>query len=1689
MRPPTHAAAHPTRSLLIRAGILVCLIVHSVGPATTAMGHPTSNAHARDFDRFVLENRDSVDAGAAHSEFTEPRAPVYLELIVRKPVLTPNKDAKVKIVVRPRGGANVAGLTLTLTIPPDWQSENGKQLSWPLPAIAQGEEVVVKATVKAPKENELPDMPIAAELKATVSGEGFVDVTTAQWVSVVDEKANKPGKLKVTQAGGGLINQFDDISLVVPADTFTTETIISFDSLYDWQDGVGTAPPGTIPPAVTTAAIDAPSPRWIDGIDLYKHWRLTAQQGSTDLHELGGIVELALNADNLIAAGVAPSVLRVWTRETSEDAWKPTAAHYDPEERDFYVRTGHFSEFALGAGLNSSGHYIPTIDHATVDAMTGTANVNIPIALPVGPGGSRPQLALSYSSAMADDLFQAETGETVNTQASEVGFGWTIGGLGHIVQSNETSYTPDRQLNMVLNGQSTKLFFWNLDANYPGTWETSPASFQRIDWNGGGMGFAKAGQQWVVWTGSGTKYTFGADTLPTGEGTTGFNATNNRQQLEDAATATFLVNTNTTTERRAQKWYLRRAEDTTGNLIEYEYLAERGGIGSGCVKSHGGFAGEDQENKRWYTRAIYPEYIYWGKNNAVSGSDHTLRVHFVYVDRSDVHLIKHDCDQLWMGGSNRLSEIRVEALQDGTWHRIRSYDLQQIFTADYYSGSDVNPPLVDAFNTVPGDVESMRMLLSQVALKGASGGELHSYRFAYFPLDPNRILMREVTNGWGGRTRFQYTAQPVKCSSSVCPEPARRHRYAVANEIIQETNLHNTFSTEYTYGTWASPAGQNVHGIVTDSGRFLGYPTVTKILKEQTGAVARIEWSEQVCNAPVYATVNLWESPDPRCGRLLVHDMRSPTGQSLSKTTYSWSGWWRASQGAPWSNPAGNDPMRDYFGSSDRTYPPIWVRSDEIKTVVDGATSVVKYRYELSEQNGDQFGNRTHVEEYDGGTLLRTTVTEYFPVDETNRYIVGLPARVQVYDGNDVCLGESRTIYGSTTSKNYHTQPNSAFPTRIQRAISHCGGTAGITDTDVEWQVSFFGRDGFGNVVQEKQFDDERGHVIRNTTYDSTHHIFPVEQSIGNQTESADYYGVDDVSLAGGTWGDVRQHCAVDGICRIQTTDQFGRPLTRADNVSESETTWSYIKPGQSNANTYVVTEWNTPRCHGNFTRTHYNGLGQVVAVQTAYQDWQQPVDGCGSSVGGSEVHISRDYGALGQVVRQSVPHLAGRDDWNKVTAGFASGYTLTDYDALGRPLTATAPNGLQMVHGYSRRAHSVVAKGSGGDADKIVSWTQTDALGNLASVRTYEPAGSGWRLDAEVRLTHDAGGNLTQVDHAEGRGVTRMSYDLLGRKLSMDDPDLGSGAVAGSEPWRYAYDKRSNLIQQTDGKNQTTCLYYDTLSRLVGKWFTSTDSCPNSSSTYDVRYEYDAGHRANNRSKGKLTKIWYVDNSFASTIAYDGRGQTATEAVTIQGAPDTYVTRYEYDAYLRPIKVIYPDNEQVTTLYNGMGLPVKLTSSSRGDLVDGAQNIGVAADAVHYDEAGRLTQMRFPAGGNLWRHQIYYPWSGTQADPRNGNGLLSEIRVGTNASPTGAASHDTLRYRYGYDSFANVLQVGEDIAARGIGWNTFTYDAQNRITDGYGQTYDWTPSGNFAAFEGNSMGTDDSGCPRGQPSERHRSL
>jgi YD repeat-containing protein len=266
------------------------------------------------------------------------------------------------------------------------------------------------------------------------------------------------------------------------------------------------------------------------------------------------------------------------------------------------------------------------------------------------------------------------------------------------------------------------------------------------------------------------------------------------------------------------------------------------------------------------------------------------------------------------------------------------------------------------------------------------------------------------------------------------------------------------------------------------------------------------------------------------------------------------------------------------------------------------------------------------------------------------------------------------------------------------------------------------------------------------------------------------------------------------------------------------------------------------------------------------------------------------------------------------------------------------------------------------------------------------------------------------------------MTYDLLGRKTAMDDPDMGV--------WDYGYDALGNLVRQDDAREQRICFYYDALNRLQGKAYgDDATECP-SSPTYAVSYGYDLG------SFGKGRRTSMTDTSGSSGWSYDGRGRVIWHTKTV-GSYGPFDTSWSYDAADRAVSLTYPDGEQVATSYNPQGLPETLKKQPSTFYV-------TAAD---YNALGQVELLSL---GNTLRTAYTY-----EADSFR----LWKLKTGTQGNPT---LRQYLEYQY--DDAGNVHYIHDFKKTEEL---TFQYDSLDRLlgaSGAYAGEYEYTLTGNLTS-------------------------
>jgi len=241
------------------------------------------------------------------------------------------------------------------------------------------------------------------------------------------------------------------------------------------------------------------------------------------------------------------------------------------------------------------------------------------------------------------------------------------------------------------------------------------------------------------------------------------------------------------------------------------------------------------------------------------------------------------------------------------------------------------------------------------------------------------------------------------------------------------------------------------------------------------------------------------------------------------------------------------------------------------------------------------------------------------------------------------------------------------------------------------------------------------------------------------------------------------------------------------------------------------------------------------------------------------------------------------------------------------------------------------------------------DAFGQLAQVVEYNDEGGG-PVQYTTHYEYNLRGDLVEVtDHASN--VTGMSYDKLGRKTGMSDPDMGV--------WQYQYDPAGNLTAQQDGRGWWLYFSYDALDRLTAKRRDSVNG------PLAATYSYDTGDKG------------YLDSS----RAYDSSGATVEVEVQLAGRDERYqVTEkrwlvdgagsfrmaYGYNAAGQMTSIQYPaDNgdglgEVVQRSYDAVGQLESVAS-----LLDGTRFL----DSAAYLATGQVEQLRLDQGSNERGH------------------------------------------------------------------------------------------------------------------------
>lgn len=1374
---------------------------------------------------------------------------------------------------------------------------------------------------------------------------------------------------------------------------------------------------------------------------LLRHFHLNAYdpQGQ-EVHVFPAPIEISFSYIWAEVLGVDPSQgfqLSRWDDDL--DTWEYIPAEADVERQLITAQTEHLSEFAIEDEYIKlpSDDYLPQLQgFQEIDLFSGAASYSYPIDVPPGRGGLTPQLSLSYSSGSVDWPARAWDPEL---QAGWVGYGWSLDvayigrqDVGGKMVDPETcekgaSFTNGVDVyNLVLNGASHDLVRGLEEDTHPvgdyPIYHTMDETFWRI-WPEPGLSGEQSPERWRVQTKDGTIYTFSEQLW--------------QQRESDGYDEVY-------------KWLLTEVRDPYDNVIQYTYYVEK----LNCP----GAPNYDQE-----AEAFYPAEIKYNFHD----NEPLTRIEFIRGNRTDVYapIDLNRCPSKFVQ-KEKLDFIKVWMSDE----LVREYELHYDYTTYDDSGE--------------GDG---KLTLKSVQMCGPQDGIetrlcYPATTFTYHPmkvgpgesLNPGRNRLMSVSNGFGGRVTYHY--------ETVSEIHGSRNR-VVSRQV--EDGLGNAYTWSYDYSEAKKNTPYNEFVVACQD----GISADAWVSRHRSRVDQEFRGHEQVTvTDPKHnVQVHRFHQDDVKRGKeaeTLYLDSQDNLLRRVART-YAYI----AIDVAPSGEEQGY-----CYAYPESAFPYV---EEEVEYICEGAGGGVdcqqrtsRYYYDPAGQEGEQFGNLTRIEEYGslfpvpGATPMRTTYRHYRPNTEEGAWIVGLVEQEFLFAGaydpasRDVSNWQSATYYvyeGEDGQENPFQPPETTTLRRVLQ-VKELDGDWVATTVDTAYTY-----DDYGNRVSKEVFSDEGRcqaypdglyapasvsaglTTIEYNVQGGDYHLYPERVTYPNSelVEEAKY----DYRLGVLLW-----HTDMNDIVTQYRYDDLGRLVKLwKDGDSESLPTtqvW-YENWGQPTQQRVRVQQREVSGAGGTLDQEQYfDGLGRKTQVHQ-------------EAGGGQEVIATTLYGPPGQVEAELRPYFhpatLGYVDPGADPCAAGSGYFCTqyEYDALGRTTLVTNPDGTTVETIYEWWNTKVI------DANGHQLRHDYDALGRLIFAREYIGDEEPYTLYAETAYEYDVRDLLEQVTDDAGN-QTILDYDKLGRKTSMQDPDMGD--------WTYAYNTLGNMTRQTDARGQRVCLYYDVMNRLIGKHYRSDDNCPSTlPSTPDVvRYKYDETQYStpgDNYGLGRRTGM--EDNTGSTSWLYDSRGRVIeeTKQIVFCGGTHTFTTGWEYDTMNRLRVMKYPAgtspgfSDQVTYSYNARGLLDGLTSSP-----------DIYVNEMEYDAAGRLTTMGLGAdvlGTNvLTRTYTYYDW-----DEQNGRlqGTSTESRPGGTIQDL----------QYAYDPVGNVDWIDDYVAGSpDPERQDFSYDPLDRlihvsVTGGnhsYNMSYTYNTIGNLWISGQTHLfyGTQSASCPDGALNKPH---
>ncbi len=621
--------------------------------------------------------------------------------------------------------------------------------------------------------------------------------------------------------------------------------------------------------------------------------------------------------------------------------------------------------------------------------------------------------------------------------------------------------------------------------------------------------------------------------------------------------------------------------------------------------------------------------------------------------------------------------------------------------------------------------------------------------------------------------------------------------------------------------------------------------------------------------------------------------------------------------------------------------------------------------------------------------------------------------------------------------------------------------------------------DGYGNVITTTTQTQDGETRYKNSTYSADGRFLIREtNSKGHSVE----FGWDPVT------GDKIWEKSVNGQVTRYRYDGSGRQTeVRTPDGKVVNQSYSWLAKG------YQIT---TTDNMGGWSAEQFDAGGRPIAAFTRTQRRSDPVLGDYSDAYVAHYTTYNHWGETDKsfepVFVNAVSDTTARDPATFMPGTYYS--MVTERDILRRPTTIRHQTGLtsQLVYGLHERTE-INELGQKRILRENLDGSRYQVQDHLGSIITY---------------TYDADGNMTQMTNsASGNAITRLYYDHFGRKIAMEDPDMGR--------WEYLYNGFGEQIAQRDAEQNVICQRYDELGRMVFRGelagysgTLSALSCNETTADQWSRWTYDTaaygkGLLARTESSQGYVKVHEYDTlsrpirvaetfnneTLEKTTRYDARGRVWEETL-----PVGEVVRYNYDKYGALLSLTDPArgtaywqraevDARGQTVLEILGQSLLMTQRvyepARG-LVTGIQTLGVIStnqlqlDKIRWDEVGNMAwrsdeiqkvveHARYDALNRL--STVYY-WENTTLDSQTPDtSTATDVRNVTYDKNGNIRTKWNLNGDYQYGENTCGRQAGPH-AVTSAGGYSYCYNARGDMISGAGRTIEWTLFGKPSAIE-----------------------